>query len=159
MYLWKVDNLVEDFKSNKVTSKEELKYMLLFTIVITFVTDPIMFYEVSYRTLDIINLITLIGVSCAGIYLCFKNNSAGDDKDFMVRVICLGFPVLVRTLVVAIPIMIVTVEINSFFLNDSVMEDSEFDVSATTFLEVILTNVITFIYYYYLSIKVKETAS
>jgi hypothetical protein len=32
MYLWKVDSLVEDFKSGKVTQKEEFKYALLFTI-------------------------------------------------------------------------------------------------------------------------------
>ena len=39
MYLWKVDSLVEDFKSGKVTQKEEFKYMLLFVAIMVLASD------------------------------------------------------------------------------------------------------------------------
>ena len=41
MYLWKVDRLVEDFKSEKVTQKEQFKYFLLMAVVAVFLQDPL----------------------------------------------------------------------------------------------------------------------
>jgi hypothetical protein len=54
MYLWKVDKLVEDFKSGKVSQKEEFKYMLLFTVLMIFASDPFLYVGSSYNIYDFV---------------------------------------------------------------------------------------------------------
>lgn len=42
MYFWKVDKLVEDFKAGNVNQKEEFKYLLVFFLITTIATDPLL---------------------------------------------------------------------------------------------------------------------
>ena len=51
MYFWKVDELVEDFKSNNVSQEEELKYAIFSTILISVALDPLLCIGISYNIL------------------------------------------------------------------------------------------------------------
>ena len=90
MYFWKVDSLVDDFKQNKVTQKEEFKYILLFSILTLLGTDPFLSIDSTYNFYDTLNLILSIIIIVAGVYYCFKINSDGDNKDFMVTLLGSG---------------------------------------------------------------------
>lgn len=39
--------------------------------------------------------------------ICYNTNKAGDDKEFIERCICIGFPVMIRTLVYVTPALII----------------------------------------------------
>ncbi len=72
MYLWKVDKLVDDFKSDEVNQKEEFKYMLTFTIIMSLLTDPFLYIGSSYNINDFANTVLIIMISVWGIYYCYK---------------------------------------------------------------------------------------
>jgi ribose/xylose/arabinose/galactoside ABC-type transport system permease subunit len=122
MYFWKVDNLVEDFKSGKMNQKEEFKYMLLSTVLMIFASDPLLYIGNSYNIYDSVSTILMLAVSVWGVYYCYNINSSGDNKDFIVRVICIGLPVGIRLLVIFIPIFILVGTLGGF-LNEELMVD------------------------------------
>ena len=157
MYFWKVDSLVDDFKQNKVTQKEEFKYILLFSILTLLSTNSFVSIDSTYNFYDTLDLILTIIITVAGIYYCFKINSDGDNKNFMVRFISIGLPVVVRVLAIAIPIFIISAIIeSSFFMTP---EEMESDSSESTLSLVVLTSLIMIGYYWYLSKKIKDVSS
>ena len=156
MYLWKVDSLVEDFKSGKVTQKEELKYMLLFTIAMALASDPILSMGDSYNYYDTLNSTQTLGISILGIIYCYKINSRGDDRDFILRVMCIGLPVMVRVLAVMIPVFVAASFVEVFYIYpESVYEETV----ENTPIQVALVPIFMFAYYWYLSVKIKDVSS
>jgi len=151
MYLWKVDELVNDFRSGCVTQLEEFKYILLFTVAMALGADPMLYDSTSYNKYDFINTILFTCISAIGLFYCYKKNKEGDDKEFVVRVMCIGIPVLVRLVIIFIPVLILL-----SFAEEMVFEtpmEVESDVYETTLMEVIAVNVFVTAYYYYLAIK------
>jgi len=156
MYLWKVDSLVEDFKSGNVSQKEELKYMLLFTIAITLASDPALYVGSSYNYYDTLSSALVLGISIFGVYYCYKLNSSGDDRDFIVRVMCIGLPVMVRILVVMLPVFIIGVILEAIFLYPKSLYEETYE---NTPIQVTLISVFITAYYWYLSTKIKAVSS
>ncbi len=98
MYLWKVDSLVEDLKSGRVTQLEQFKYFLLSTVfwgVLLYIPDS----ENLTAGFLFLEFAVSMAVSVAGVLVCYRRNSAGDDADFVLRMACLAIPVSVRVLV------------------------------------------------------------
>lgn len=156
MYLWKVDSLVEDFKSGNVNQKEEFKYMLLFTITMALVSDPALYIGSSYNYYDTISSVIMLGISILGVYYCYKINSCGDNKDFIVRVMCIGLPVMIRVLVVMIPVFIVVGILEAALLNPESLNEETFESNP---IQVVLISIFIAAYYWYLSIKIKAVSS
>ena len=156
MYLWKVDSLVEDLKTGKVTQKEELKYMLLFTMFFAFASDPVLYAGYSYNYYDTICYIVYIGISMLGTYYCFKINSSGDNKDFILRVMCIGLPVAIRVLALLFSVACFWVILKFFIFAPQSIEEEVFESSP---IEVGVTSIFTAIYYWYLSKKIKAVSS
>lgn len=159
MYLWKVDKLVEDFKSGKVSQKEELKYMLLFTVLMTLGSDPLLYVGSSYNKYDSISTILLLAISVLGIYYCFKINSAGDNKDFIVRVMCIGLPVVIRILVFFIPIFVLVAVLEGLLSEGITVDESNIETYETTVYQVIAMVIFVASYYVYLSKKIRAVSS
>ncbi|MCK5355604.1 MAG: hypothetical protein KAJ63_10835 [Methyloprofundus sp.] len=156
MYLWKIDSLVEDFRSGNVSQKEEFKYMLLFTIAMALGSDPALYIGTSYNYYDTLSSALILGISVFGIYYCYKLNSRGDDKDFIVRVMCLGLPVMIRLLAVMIPVVIIGVVLETVVLYPESLNEEAFE---NTPIQVASTSVFIAAYYWYLSIKIKAVSS
>lgn len=156
MYLWKVDSLVEDFRSGKLSQKEEFKYMLLSTVGMALVSDPALHIGLSYSYYDTLQTGLILGISILGIFYCYKINSSGDDKDFIVRVMCIGIPVVIRVLAVMIPILIVGGILEAEFIFPESLDEETFE---TTPLQVVLISITIAVYYWYLSIKIKAVSS
>jgi len=104
MYFWKVDDLVADFRENKVTAKEEVKYMICWCCIASLVSWSEMTVPTQYNVFDFAGFYFSCFLSVLGVYICYKINSAGDGKDFIVRIICISIPVLIRIVVFYVPI-------------------------------------------------------
>lgn len=155
MYLWKVDSLVDDFKSGKVSQYEEFKYMLLFTIAMAFASDPAINVGASYNLYDTISSVLMICISVVGIYSCYKINTSGDNRDFIVRVMCIGLPVMIRVSAVFIPILIIGFVFEDTFFEPTTTEEA----IESTSTHVILMSVFIAAYYWYLSKKIRAVSS
>lgn len=158
MYLWRVDKLVEDFRNENVTEKEKFKYMLLFGAVMTVVTDPILCIGSKYSIMDAINLFVMLIVVLGGTYYCYVANRDADNKDFVTRYLCIGFPIIVRILVVAIPIFIVIGVVERIYGIGVEISESGEEVYSTTVSQVVGGILLVIIYYLYLGNKLKSIA-
>jgi hypothetical protein len=156
MYLWKVDSLVEDFKSGRVSQKEEFKYMLISVIVMVFASDPVLHIGYSYNYYDAIGSVVTLGISMLGIYYCYKINSSGDNKDFVVRVMCIGLPVVVRVLAVMIPVFSVVGILEAVIFYPKSLAEG---LLKNTPIQVAFVLVFMVAYYWYLSTKIKAVSS
>ena len=108
MYFWKVDNLVADFRADKVTSKEEMKYIIGHCILLYSSTWLVSALALpGYNTFDYAALFSEAFLSVLGIYLCYRINSAGDNKDFAARMVCISFPVSVRMLALLVILTVI----------------------------------------------------
>jgi hypothetical protein len=155
MYLWKVDKLVDDFKSGEVTQKEQFKYMLLYTLLMTLGSDPILFIGSSYNIYDTISIILKLAVTVWGVYYCYKVNSSQDNKDFIVRFMCIGLPVAIRFFVVIIPIFILGGVLEAEFS----VEESDVEIFETTVSQVVVVTIVFASYYLYLAKKIRTVSS
>lgn len=156
MYLWKVDSLVKDFKSGKVSQKEEFKYMLLFTIMMAFAMNPALYIGVSYNYYDTLGSVLMFGISIFGVYYCYKINSRGDDRDFIVRMMCIGLPVMIRVSVVIIPIFIMGLILEAVFLDPEYFDEQ---IVESRPIDIVFMSAFVGAYYWYLSIKIKAISS
>lgn len=156
MYLWKVDRLVGDFKAGEVSQAEEFKYMLLFTVVMMLGSDPVLNIGTSYNYYDTIGSVLMLGISVFGTYSCYKINRNGDNRDFIVRVMCLGLPVLIRVIVIFIPIFVVSGILEAVLI-ESALEETE--TYKSTPIQVAVLSVFVAIYYWYLSIKIRAVST
>jgi len=156
MYFWKVDSLVADFKSGDVTQYEEFKYMMLLTIASILGSDPALYIGLSYNQFDTIGSILLLSISAVGLYHCYTVNRNGDDKDFIIRIVCLGLPVAVRVLIAFIPIFIIAAVVDETFFYEEAIETG---VYVNTPLQVITISAFMAVYFWYLSITIEKVSS
>ena len=102
MYLWRVDRLVEDLRSDRLTEWEGVKYLITLGVVYTLFTDPFFVAGIDYSRLDALSTLIIAVATASGTYYCYTKNRAGDDRDFVRRLVCLTVPVGVRMLPVVI---------------------------------------------------------
>lgn len=142
IYLWDIPDLVKDLRNNAIPEWEVGWYFLLSPIlsilnglffgVLLFghhiveysfqgwLKKPhpaIEFYNcwgASFATLTVF-------VAFFGIYLCYRANRQGDNKDFWQRMACLSFPVNIHITVYAIATLAITGFFAYFFFQGKIM--------------------------------------
>ena len=154
MYFWKVDELVKDLRNNEVSQKEQFHYFLLFTISTILSTEPALNIDFTYHINDLYMSISLLIVNVFGVIHIYNRNSSGDNKDFLPRAICLGLPVLIRTIVYCMPILFLIVFTESLFEPELNLDDIENESYTTTYGEILTINIVIIFYYYYLANKI-----
>ena len=118
--------------------------------------DPVIDIGSSYNYYDAFTSVLMFGISIFGIYFCYKINSSGDNRDFILRLMCIGVPVLIRVIAVFIPIMIIGAILEiTLFANGSGDEK----VYESTPIKVALTSALVASYYWYLSRKIRAVSS
>ncbi|MFL5728056.1 MAG: hypothetical protein ACJ75J_01100, partial [Cytophagaceae bacterium] len=87
------------------SERDKFLYLILYEVLIS-LTGFSLFEDDQAEDLIIYNIETaiILIMTIAGMYLSYKINSLGDNRDFVARYVVLGFPVLVRTTVFFIAI-------------------------------------------------------
>jgi len=153
MYIWKVSPLIEQLKSESLSQKEQLKYFLTYSILMILATDPLLSVGLEYGLYDTINTVIMSILTIIGIVYCYKVNKSTDDKDFILRFVTLGLPIIVRLIVLAIVVGIIFGLIDAIFIDSSYLDESEtFQTSA---VDVSITSFLIVVYYYYFARKLK----
>jgi len=155
MYFWNVDALVQDLKQNRVSGYDKFLYYLV----------GILFIQVAIflgRT-NLLEFILGLGISIWGIYSCYQVNKAGDNQNFIERMICLSFPIGIRFVVIFTLIGLVT------FLPVEILKDTAQragDMYAmqmwsivSYFVSAAFTGLFAIIFYWYLGRKISAVAS
>jgi hypothetical protein len=97
MYWWNMSKLADDLREGKV-NEQRLKYYL--ATFLSWSVSVLLFLYCSHP-FEIVHLIPVclnMVVTIIGIVSCYKINKDGDGKDFIGRMVCLGWPGAVRTL-------------------------------------------------------------
>ena len=156
MYFWKIDELIEDFKLNNVSQKEEFKYYISFSIIGVIMSNKYFNLGGNYNIYDFLDTVILIAVSAWGIWHCYKANSSGDNSNFITRIICIGFPAALRVLTIVVPIMFLIGFIEVYFLEDAELGGSLYEY--TTVFDFLMTALFVLTYYLYLAIKIRAVS-
>ena len=141
MYLWDIHELVRDLKNNSIASwKVKLYYILspLLSIFNGLFFGTLLFshhvVEYSFKgwlsnpTSDLhtydywgsgLTILTIV-IAFGGMYLCYRENKKGDDKNFWERMACLSFPINFHITLYAIMVLIIVGFIAYIFLQNHV---------------------------------------
>lgn len=131
MYIWNIEQLKNDIRSNRLTEKDRFIYLFINLFFTTFALEAISFIPGSYEFYGWAAMSSISNVTflCIGTYAAYKVNGGNSGVDFLGRYFSLSFVVNVRFIVLLIPaILVQTLIIASF-------EDS----SETTYLAAIET--------------------
>lgn len=111
MHFWNIDALTEELRTGKLTEAQSFRYFLVVLLVQVIPLylpirseGPLTFYSMGFGA--VIPFLWL-ATGVAGILTCFKANQQSDGVDFIRRIVCLGVPSSVRTIVFCLPLVIV----------------------------------------------------
>ena len=99
MYIWNINQLVDDLKSNKVTQRQFKNYYL---VSITFVLlNYLLMSQLEIMDLKIQAATTLIefGLLITWVNILFKTNGGEQGKQFLNRIAALSLPIGIRVTV------------------------------------------------------------
>ena len=110
MHIWNIDALTDELRTGKLTEAQSFRYFLVILLVQAIPLylpirseGPLTFYSMGFGA--VIPFLWLAS-GVAGILICFKANQQSDGVDFIRRIVCLGVPSSVRTLVFCPPLVI-----------------------------------------------------
>jgi hypothetical protein len=89
--------LARRFKQNAVPSQERFLYYIS-TTVLGFVLSSVFAERYSVGSYDTISDIIILFMTIVGTILCYRINKSGDDKEFIERIVSLGFPAAIQAL-------------------------------------------------------------
>jgi ABC-type multidrug transport system fused ATPase/permease subunit len=99
MYWWNVSKLAEDFQQDRVDEKERFKYCLATFVLWTALIELAYYSGGTLKLLNFMDSVATMAITIIGIILCYRANKSGDNMDFIGRMICLGWPISVKILV------------------------------------------------------------
>ncbi len=136
--------LAKRFRENKVPSRERLIYLLITELLsIFFILNTIttwMHASAKVNKWSFIQDALIIITTFFGILWLYKTNTKGDNKEFIERYICLGFPVLIQCMLISTLFYVLAVISYILFNLELPLETSPLDVCITT---------LSLLYYFY----------
>lgn len=103
MYFWKDRELAKRLHENAVPQKEQMRYFLIYTVLITIMMSATANFHAWHAAeplsiFDYATDIIILSVGIASVLICYRMNSLGDNADFIARWMCLSFPISIRML-------------------------------------------------------------
>ena len=152
MYLWKVDRLADELGNNQVSQKEEFKYTLAFTLLGILLLGLAAFGSGAVpHWLMAADLAIMLIITGAGIVYCYKRNQGLDNRDFIVRFICLGLPVTVRITILGLVVGFIVGAVAGIVLEPESFQHSEAEPGAMVFINLGVGYLIHVLYFIYLA--------
>ncbi|WP_156936772.1 hypothetical protein [Chelativorans sp. J32] len=97
------------FRENSVGSRERFHYFLAISFLTWLASSNILSSSV-WIVLDwwlIATDIALLAICIVGSILCYRTNRNGDDREFIARAVCIGFPICIQAALLGIAISLV----------------------------------------------------
>jgi len=97
-------NLALRFRDNAVPSKERFLYFIFSMVLATILTTSIAvapLYKETINNFDVISDLIYLASVIVGVIACYTTNKNGDGKEFIERMICIGFPVMIITFLIS----------------------------------------------------------
>lgn len=120
MYFWRVNNLIDDFQTDAVTERQQLSYILVWTVLTVLSADPIVTSALGpseLNALDQLLLLTTILVAITGTVVCYRTSQIRPERNgFMPRFYCLSLPVLVRVCVYILIFVLLILLVNDYVI-------------------------------------------
>ena len=92
MYWWNASKLAEDLREGRVDEKERFKYFLA-TVALWILAVKLLPFPGGASGVEAwISAAVNVTAAFIGISLCYMVNKRGDNRDFIARMICLGWP-------------------------------------------------------------------
>jgi len=102
MFLWDVHALALRFRAKRVSEWDKFRYYALILILGALFQGSFHPGHYSSPFQEIQETIAVTFLSVLGAWYCYQVNGRGDNEDFMGRILCLGFPIAIRILVISI---------------------------------------------------------
>ena len=150
MYFWKIDKLVEDLREDRVTQKEEFKYLLFNAFIFSVATGSFFEGSIVYGFYDVLYSMLYPLIACVGLYFCYTANARGDGQQFLKRIVCLLCPVTIRLLSVFVALLIV------FFILVGPIESDSGEITIEFIMLCVFSDVLGFVY---LFLKIKDVSN
>jgi hypothetical protein len=100
MYWWNVSKLAEDFREGRVEEKERFKYYLATIFAWGIVAEPLFWYGHRFNLVaDVVTAVGGLAITIMGTVMCYRANKSGDNIDFIGRMLCLGWPIAIKIVV------------------------------------------------------------
>jgi hypothetical protein len=94
MYWWNMFKLAEDLREGRVDEKERFKYFVA-TFLAWTIAARVLFFPGPLNADTLLSAAVSLILAVAGIFYCYRINRSGDNIDFIVRMVCLSWPVAV----------------------------------------------------------------
>ena len=108
MYFWRIERLVEDLNRDQISEWEGAKYLIMIGVVFSIATAPVFSIGMEYSWLDTVSTAIIVAATGLGTFYCYRINRRVDDRDFVLRFVCLFVPVTVRLIPVVVLVGILT---------------------------------------------------
>jgi TRAP-type mannitol/chloroaromatic compound transport system permease large subunit len=106
MYFWNTRQLASDLQEGKVTERQKMWYFFAATILTQVVIEFSGWPPKEYHAITIVAGFADVAVTAIGLFLCYQANSRCDNREFVLRFICMSWPVFWRLLAAAIPLFV-----------------------------------------------------
>jgi hypothetical protein len=101
--LWNTQQLASDLQEGKVTEQQKMWYLFAYVVPVSLELMLVKWIPSEYALSTMANFAEL-AVTIIGLLACYQANSRGDGRDFVVRFICMSWPVLWRIVAVFLPL-------------------------------------------------------
>jgi hypothetical protein len=96
------------FKNGAVSSKERFIYFFIFILL----SEAPYFYKYIFddnmREFDLYEDTIILAITIVGTIACYISNKTGDNREFIERYVCIGFPVSIRATIFCVIFFIVS---------------------------------------------------
>lgn len=144
MHFWNTKALAVKLRDDMLPERDRMKYYLLLMTLFAVVFElPIYDPEPVSPALITTSVISIIGTA-AGIYLTFRANSQGDNRDFIARSLCLTLPIGVRIVAASVGIYVAYLMAGSIIGGDTFDRFTEY----TTWVDVLFFLAVEVVFYW-----------
>jgi hypothetical protein len=96
MYFWNVNALTADLRQGRVGQRDEMLYLAAWTSYHLFELQNALWMWELPTPLTVGKAFAVLAISVAGIVICYRANCRGDGEHFLVRFVCISWPIRVK---------------------------------------------------------------
>ena len=144
MYLWTAEALATKLKDGELSQAERFKYLLLFIILTTLITEVSLYLGEMPTVITITESVVVLMITVGGTLLSHKINKGGDNKEFIDRYVCLSIPIFIKIMVLFVGCYVAYMIFGYMVLNETFDKYTD----STTWIDVSFTLLFEILFYW-----------